>query len=45
MAGVEPVGHGSAGGWVHSEAPSGRLGGDVVDQPDQLLAGAGGIGW
>ena len=42
---VEPAGHGSAGGWVQSEAPSGRLRGELVDQLDQLLAGAGGIGW
>jgi hypothetical protein len=41
---VEPAGHGSAGGWMQAEAPSGRLRREHVDQLDQLLAGAGGAG-
>jgi hypothetical protein len=35
---VEPTGHGSSSRWVQSEAPSGRLRGELVDQLDHLLA-------
>ncbi len=42
---VEPAGNHAAGGRVQPQAPSGRLGGELIDQLHQLPARAGPIGW